>query len=147
MTPYNNAVPASSGSGKAPGSRAPSLKRSGSQRRQRRYFIRIACDESEYRVITGLTRSSYGRAVMLGTPGPRAQRTPPVNALELANAKAALSKIGSNINQIAHVLNAGGAISMAQECVDTLAVIRQAVRTMIDAASRGKRDDRQGQPA
>jgi hypothetical protein len=44
---------------------------------------------------------------MLGTPGPRAKRSPPVNAEALGRATAALNKVGSNLNQVAHRLNAG----------------------------------------
>jgi len=44
----------------------------------------------------------------LGDKGPRAKRTPPIQGDLLAEAIAALNRVGNNINQIAHHLNAGG---------------------------------------
>ena len=64
----------------------PHIKRSGSQKRQRNHALKIALTDDELAEVQeraqacGLSRSSYGRAAMLGTPGPRAQRSPPVNA-------------------------------------------------------------------
>ena len=64
--------------------------------------------------------SSYGRASLLGKPGPRARRSPTLNAELLAHAVAQLNKVGSNLNQIARVLNAwpvrGRARSVEKPC-------------------------------
>jgi len=87
----------------------------------------------------GLTLASYLRACALGTPGPRARRSPPVNAEALARATAALNKVGSNINQIAHVLNAGGAIGMAREYISALAVVREAAAAIREIVKRKDR--------
>ena len=87
----------------------------------------------------GLTLASYLRACALGTPGPRARRSPPVNAEALARATAALNKVGSNINQIAHVLNAGGAIGMAREYISALAVVREAAAAIREIVRRKDR--------
>ena len=123
----------------------PPAKRSGSQKRQRTHAIKIALNDNELAAVreraraTGLSASSYGRASMLGTPGPRAQRTPPVHAELLARAVAALNKVGSNLNQMAHVLNAGGAIQTAQECFAALAEARAAaaaIRQLVGRRSR-----------
>ena len=107
-------------------------KRSGSQRRVRELKIPVACDEAEFLQIdgkareAGLSRPSFLRACGLGTPGPRARRTPPVNAEALGRATAALNRVGNNVNQIAHVLNAGGNSVTAQECFAALAEVRAA---------------------
>jgi hypothetical protein len=154
MTPYDNAVPVSPPRGE-PGSPAPYpiYKRSGSQKRRRKYSVQVALDEDDLaRVkqsaqLVGLSLSSYGRAAMLGSPGPRAQRTPHVNAGLLARAIAALNKIGSLLNQIARVLNAGGAVALAGECYAALAEIREAARAIREAVGRKDRDDSQRKQA
>jgi hypothetical protein len=150
--PYDNAPPASPLGGEA-GRSGPQRARSGSQRRQRTKSLQIALTPEQYAVVedraraAGLTPSSYGRAVIFGTPGPRAQRTPPVNAGLLAHTIAALNKIGSLLNQIARVLNAGGAIGLARECYGALAEIREAAHAVRQAVGRKDRDDYQGQSA
>lgn len=76
---------------------------------------------------------------MLGTPGPRARRSPPVNAEALARATAALNKVGSNLNQIAHVLNAGGSGLTTQECFAALAEVRAALSRILEIVGRKDR--------
>jgi hypothetical protein len=123
----------------------PAPKRSGSQSRQRNNAFKIALDDDELAEVeqkvqaTGLSRSSYGRASLLGTPGPRAKRRPPVNAEALARATVALNKVGNNLNQIAHVLNAGGAIGMARDYLSTLAVVREAAAAIREIVRRKDR--------
>ena len=63
---------------------------------------------------------------------------------ELARATAALNKVGSNLNQIAHVLNASGSIGW-RDCAAVLQQIREAVTAILDLVGRRSRDDRQGQ--
>jgi hypothetical protein len=117
MTPYDN-------------TELPQVKRSGSQKRVRSRKIPVACDDDEFLAIddrarsAGLSRPSYLRACGVGTPGPRARRSPTVNAEALGRATAALNKVGSNLNQIAHRLNAGGADLTTQECFAALAEVR-----------------------
>ena len=147
MTPYDHAPPASPPGGE-PGSPAayPSYKRSGSQKRQRIKQWKIALtEEEESRALesaqrVGLSRSSYGRAALLGTPGPRAQRTPHLHAEVIARATGAINKLGNNFNQIAHVLNAGGALGMAQQYLSMLAEIRLTLRAIREAVGRKDRD-------
>lgn len=118
-------------------------KRSGSKKRQRRKSWQIALtDDEEAKALgnaaaAGLSRSSYGRAALLGDPGIRAKRAPSVNAELLAQAVAALNKVGSNLNQIAHILNAGKAAG-ASEAVTTLHETRAVVRQILIAALTGK---------
>lgn len=138
MTPYDNAAPRVS-------------KRSGSQKRQRQFRIIVACDEAEYAEANaraedaGMSNASYARACMLGAPGPRAQRKPHVNALELARATAALNKAGSNLNQIAHILNASRSIAV-RECLAAIADTRAAVSAILELVGRRSRDDSQRHP-
>jgi len=146
MTPYDNLPPASPPGGE-PGGPAPYPRswRSGSQNRQRKKSVKIYFTDEEYAAAegkagaTGLSLSSYGRASMLGTPGPRARRMPHIHAEVIARATAALNKIGSLLNQIAHVLNAGGAFGVAQQYLATLAEIRTAARAIREAVGREPR--------
>ena len=91
---------------------------SGSEKRRRVHKVDTRWDGIEHASLaaaaqtTGLTKGGYIRALVLGCPGPRSQRAPSVNALALAHATEALykatkaiNKVGSNMNQIARVLN------------------------------------------
>lgn len=127
------------------GSPDRSPKASGSEKRQRNRKTDIRWDEAEYSLLmrnaqkTGLTRNGYIRASVLGTPGPRAQRAPHVNAVELAKATAALNKGGSLLNQIAHVLNAGGSIA-SHETFAALAETRAALSRILEIVGRRNRE-------
>lgn len=118
--------------------------RSGSQKRQRDKSLQIALTAEELTAVrefaaaAGLSPSSYGRAVLLGTPGPRARRSPPLNAELLAHAVAQLNKAGSNLNQIARVLNSGQAAG-SREALAALADTRAAVIRILDIVGRKDR--------
>jgi hypothetical protein len=56
----------------------------------------------------GLTVSSYVRSRALAEPTTRAVRRPTVERAALSHILAQLGKCGSNLNQIARVLNSGG---------------------------------------
>jgi hypothetical protein len=128
----------------APAKAAARAKRSGSQKRERSKTWQIAMTPDEYVVAqakalaSGLTRSSYGRAALLGGAGLRAKRAPPINAELLAHAVAQLNKVGSNLNQIAHTLNAGRAAG-AQDSTETLVLVRAAVAQILEATGRTER--------
>jgi hypothetical protein len=102
------------------------------ENRQRNNKTDTRWDDDEFAALTdkahetGLSRGAYIRAAVLGTPGPRARRSPPVNAEALGRATAALNKVGSNLNQIAHGLNAGSFSMTLQECFAALAETRAA---------------------
>jgi len=64
---------------------------------------RAALEEAAARV--GLTAAAYVRAKCIGTPTDRASRRPTVERAALAQMLAQLGKCGSNLNQIARVLN------------------------------------------
>lgn len=121
-----------------------SAPRSGSQKRQRVKSLQIALTPEEFTVAceraaaAGLSPSSYGRALLLGAPGPRARRSPPLNAELLAHAVAQLNKAGSNLNQIARILNAGQAVG-SKEAAEALADTRAAVVQILDIVGRRDR--------
>lgn len=99
---------------------APGQRRSGSEKRQRGAPVSLRFLDDERAIAkarareAGLSLAAYGRAAMLGDAGIRARRAPTVNAVLLAQAIAALNKTGSNLNQIARVLNAGHAAGSAE---------------------------------
>jgi hypothetical protein len=123
---------------------AASAPRSGSQKRQRVKSLQIALTPEEFTVAceraaaAGLSPSSYGRTLLLGAPGPRARRSPPLNAELLAHAVAQLNKAGSNLNQIARILNAGQAVG-SREAIDALKDTRAAVVQILDIVGRRDR--------
>lgn len=86
----------------------------GSEQRERQKSVRARVTETEYAAIeerarrAGLSTAAYLRACALGDSGPRAKRAPPVNRELMATALADLNRVGNNLNQIAHHLNAGG---------------------------------------
>lgn len=145
MTPYDHEPPVSP-LREEPGSAAPPpLKSSGSQKRQRMHTVQVVLDDDELAQVVdkaqacGLSLSSYGRAVLLGTPGPRARRAPHVNAVELGKATAALNKVGNLLNQMAHVLNASGSI-VANECFAALAETRALLDRILEIVGRKDRE-------
>jgi len=153
MTPYDHAPPASPPSGESGSADARALKRSGSQKRERCKKLEIVLTPDEYADVrtrataAGLSRSAWGYAVIFGSPAPRARRAPPVHAEALGRATTTLNRLGNNLNQIAHVLNAGGAFGLAGEYSAALADVRQTLRVMREAAAgRADCDDNQGQP-
>jgi hypothetical protein len=120
-----------------------SLRTSGSEKRQRRGFsIRLLPDEhaaiERKARASGMSFASFMRACALGDAGPRARRSPPVNAELLAYAVSALNKAGSNLNQIAHRLNAAQAVG-SHECVAALADTRSAVLRILEIVGRADR--------
>ena len=122
----------------------PPRSRSGSQKRQRNRNIPIPVDADEFASIeakaraAGMSRASFGRAAMLGSSGPRARRSPPVNAEALARAVSALNKAGSNLNQIARTLNAARATG-TDESLAALAETREAVARILELVGRSAR--------
>ena len=56
----------------------------------------------------GITVSDLIRAALDGTPPPRRRARPSPDTVELARVMGAVGRIGSNVNQLAHVANTGG---------------------------------------
>lgn len=124
----------------------PQRTRSGSEKRQRgkgAVLVRLLPEErsavEEKAREVGLSLASFLRVSGLGTPGPRAKRRPPVNAEALGRATAALNKVGSNLNQIAHILNAGGTTVTTQQCFAALAETRAAAAAIREIVGRKDR--------
>ena len=115
---------------------------SGSERRQRVCKVDTRWDGLEHASLVaaaqtaGLTKAGYIRALVLGCPGPRAQRAPSVNAQALAQATAALNKVGSNLNQMARIFNAGLASATTDECTAVLRDVRVAVASILRIVGR-----------
>jgi hypothetical protein len=115
------------------------------ERRQRVHKVDTRWDSIEYASLeaaaraAGLTRGGYIRALVLGSAGPRARRSPSIEIEALARATAALNKVGSNLNQIARILNAGGSISLAHSSFAALTETRTAVVRILDIVSRRDR--------
>ncbi len=121
-------------------------KRSGSEKRQRgkgAILVRLLPDEraaiETKASVAGLSLGSFLRASGLGNPGPRARRSPPINAEGLAHAVAALNKAGSNLNQIAKTLNSAQAVG-SREAVEALNETRAAVGRILELVGRTDRE-------
>ena len=86
----------------------------GSEKRRRTDHLGIRFIPAERAAIesaaerAGLSVGSYARHVLLGAPPPRQGRRPPIERRELARLLGHFGHLGSNINQIARVLNGGG---------------------------------------
>ncbi|MEY2853172.1 MAG: hypothetical protein RL030_304 [Pseudomonadota bacterium] len=112
---------------------------SGSETRRRQKGLRVRLTEAERAALdvaaeqAGLSRASYARQVLLAVPPPRQARRPPVERVELARLLAHIGKVGSNLNQLAHLGNAGAAVdgaALAAELAE-LATVRQAIRAAL----------------
>ncbi|MGB3723534.1 MAG: plasmid mobilization relaxosome protein MobC [Pacificimonas sp.] len=106
-------------------------KASGSETRKRNKLLQIRVSETELAEIetladrAELTPASYARSILLSAPAPRARRRPSVNTQEVARLLGELGKVGSNLNQIAHAMNAGspiGSNSIAEAIEDVQAM-------------------------
>ncbi|HEY1747982.1 MAG TPA: plasmid mobilization relaxosome protein MobC [Xanthobacteraceae bacterium] len=112
---------------------------SGSQKRQRAKAVLVPLLSEERAAVeeraatAGLSLAAYGRSCMLGDAGPRARKRPPVDRELLARTNADLNRVGNNLNQIAHALNAGGSVVLSEvaatsrELLVTLTDIRRAL--------------------
>jgi hypothetical protein len=124
--------------------RIPASKRR-PERRHRVHKVDTRWDPIEYASLdasaraAGLTRGGYIRALVLGSAGPRSRRSPSIKLEALAHATAALNKAGSNLNQIARILNAGGSVSLAHSSFAALAETRTAVVRILDIVGRRDR--------
>ena len=80
--------------------------------------VRLSDDEhatlSKYAEAVEITPAAYLRLQALDSPPPRASRKPSINRELTARLIAELGKIGSNVNQIARVLNTRGDVQSDQ---------------------------------
>jgi len=107
---------------------------SGSETRQRQHGVHVRLTSAEFAEVSNrandalLTPASYIRMAVMDTPPPRARRRPSVEAEQVGRVLAQLGKIGSNLNQIAHQMNAGNSVAH-----ETLARALTDVSVMRDA--------------
>jgi hypothetical protein len=154
MTPHDHAPPGPA-PGAEPASPAPAVyKRSGSEKRRRNHKTDTRWDDDEYALLleksrdAGLSPNGYLRALVIGTPGPRARRTPHIHAHLMGRGIAELNKSSNVLNQLLPFLHAGRAITLGRECSDAIAANRKAADAILEASGRTERDDdNQGEPA
>lgn len=109
-------------------------KTSGTETRRRNKVLQVRLSDSEFAEVEAhaeralLSPASYVRQTVLDSPAPRARRRPSVEAEQVARVLAQLGKMGSNLNQIAHQMNAGQTIAH-----ETLARAMTDVSVMRDA--------------
>ena len=118
--------------------------RSGSEKRRRLRLAQIRLDDAEQAKLeerasaSGLSTGAYLRAAALGGAGVRAKPRASVDRQLLARANADLNRVGNNINQIAHALNAG------RDPPHVLAEAMVDLRDVLSALRRAAGYDRQG---
>lgn len=116
-------------------------KKSGSETRKRNKLLQIRVTETELAEIEAmadraeLTPASYARSMLLDTPAPRAVRRPAVDTVQVAKLLAEIGKIGGNVNQIAHHLNAGSG-SSSQAIESALADVAEMRKACMEALGR-----------
>jgi hypothetical protein len=129
--------------GENPGNKLPHSHRprSGSETRQRGGYIGFRATDGERAAAkvaadrAGLTVSAYARAQMLAEPVMRATRRPSADMAALAQVLAQLGKCGSNLNQIARVLNSGGEVT-PERLIVALEDFRAACASVMRALGR-----------
>jgi hypothetical protein len=103
--------------------------------------LRIRCATAELAQLdarakaAGLSLGAYVRATVLGSAGPRAVKKPTVERELLARLLGEIGKLGGNINQIAHRVNATGDKPGAPELHEMradIAAMRAAVMRALD---------------
>jgi hypothetical protein len=115
-----------------------STPRRGSEKRQRRHVVRMRLDDDEQVKLgerasaCGLSTGAYLRAAALGRAGVRARPRASVDRQLLARANADLNRVGNNINQIAHALNAGR--DMPQSLAEAMTDLREVLSALRRAA-------------
>ncbi len=122
--------------------KAPNRGAKGGREDHDRITIRLLPDErraveTDARA-AGLSMASYARFKLLGDAGPRARRSPPLNAELLAQAVAQLNKAGGNLTQIAEAIR-NGRHPFEVFNIETLAEVRQAVAEIRKAVGRTER--------
>lgn len=117
-------------------------QRSGSEKRRRGAVVPVRCTEAEREALIvkaaaeKLSVGGYLRLAGLSRAGRRTRRARAVDHEALRAAVAALNKVGSNLNQIAHRLNAG---QDAPEAAGALRQTRDAVAGILALTGRRAR--------
>lgn len=124
-------------------------KPSGSEKRQKNLFIRGRVNEEEKKEVVekaskaGMTEGEFVRSRCLDKVKTRAARRPTVELENLSRLLGELGKVGSNLNQIAKTLNAGGWAS-GNEVNKALRELQGVSAAILDAMGRkaGANDNR-----
>lgn len=101
------------------------------------FSMRLSVDERteiESRAsAAGLSIGGYCKSVILEKAPPRASRRPPLEMQELAKLIGQVSRVGSNLNQIAKQLNSHSSIELPelQSALDDLSEIRAVVMMVL----------------
>lgn len=119
-----------------------SKNRSEKRHRQARVTVRLSSDErtalETAANASGLTLGSYIRARLTDGKALRSVRRPPVECDLLARLLGQIGKVGSNLNQIAMVMNAQG-IVMHGAISDELSEVKSLREAILKALGRNKR--------
>ncbi len=105
--------------------------------------VAVRCTESEYATMTaaaqraGLTVGAFLRALGCGDPGLRAARRPPIETQELARLLGHIGKLGSNVNQLAHMANTSGRLRAEHQLDEIGDEIRAMRAAIMKALGRG----------
>lgn len=122
---------------------------SGSDKRLRDNTITVRLTDDERDKLhelssrSGLAVGAFMRAAAFGKSGPRAQRRPPADHQTLRKLLGECGRIGNNINQIAHRLNAGelAQIPEIREALAAFLKIRDAIFTALGMKPAGENPD------
>ena len=96
-----------------PLSHRPGRRRSGTETRRKTRLVNFRATDEERTTLEslalaeGLTLGSYIRSTLLPKARTLSRRRPRVDEAAIAKLYATLNRIGNNINQIAHAMNAG----------------------------------------
>jgi len=108
----------------------------------RERFISVRCDDAEYAAIEAaaaraeLAIGPYLRSLATGSPGPRSKHKPATERRGLAQVLGYLGRLGSNVNQLAHVANMKGDLPARQELAGIAADVRTMRDTLLEALGR-----------
>jgi Bacterial mobilisation protein (MobC) len=143
-TPAEAAAPAPTDSAKrAAGKKPPGQRGKRKLVDPRDAWVHIRCTAGEHALITekadkaGLSAGAYLRTLAIGTAGPRAVRRPPVEKEELARVLGELGRLGSNVNQIARVVNTTGNLAATSNLASIEAEVQTMRAALMKALGRG----------
>lgn len=121
-------------------------KRRGTESRQRRKKIQVRVTDAEHAVLlakaqaAGVTAGGFLRAAGFGKATPHTKRRAPVDRAAFAEVTRELRRVGTNINQIARVLNRGEGIAPPM-LHDALAALAQVLRQVLHVATGSANDN------
>lgn len=123
----------------------------GSENRRRSQQVPVRFDVAELEALdakceaAGLSRAGFLRKAALGRAGARSKRKPSFDRRELEQLQAALhaaalsnTRIGTNLNQIAHQLNAEGLPELPDDIKALLDKTQQAIADCLASIEDGK---------